>query len=134
MTQLMKRKDSIYQYQLTLESNQRKNYTRRKKKLSYRNELLELRRRKAIEQDFTTHILEKYSPFMTDEAIKENQRKSQMMQSIYDQKIAQIEPLAQQEQQQQLVDAVLDAVRNQDNYLSETLDKSLESVLKMLKF
>ena len=57
-----------------------------------------------------------------------------MMQSIYDQKIAQIEPLAQQEQQQQLVDAVLDAVRNQDNYLSETLDKSLESVLKMLKF
>ena len=40
--------------------------------MSYRDELLELRKRKSIEQDFITNILEKYSPFMTEEAIKEN--------------------------------------------------------------
>ena len=102
--------------------------------MSYTSELKELKQQQQFQRLFATQILDKYSPFMTDNAVKENERRSQMMLSFYDQKIAQLEKLAQQEQKEQIVNAVIDAVINQDNYISGTIEKSLETEQKSLKF
>ena len=102
--------------------------------MSYTEELKELKRQQLVQRVFSSDVLDNYSPFMTDDAKRENQRRSQMMLDIYDYKIAQIEPLAQNEQKEQIVNAVINAVSNQDNYISGTLEKSLQKVLQSLNF
>ena len=100
--------------------------------MKYTNELAELKKARQFQQDFT-NIVNQYSPFMTEKALQQNISKSQMMINIYDQKIAKIEELAKQEEQQDIVNAVVSAVNSQDKYVSSQIEKSLESVFKTLK-
>ena len=100
--------------------------------MKYTNELAELKKARQFQQDFT-NIVNQYSHFMTEKAIQQNISKSQMMINIYDQKIAKLEELAKQEEQQDIVNAVVSAVNSQDKYVSSQIEKSLESVFKTLK-
>ena len=100
--------------------------------MKYTNELAELKKARQFQQDFT-NIVNQYSPFMTQKALQQNISKSQMMINIYDQKIAKLEELAKQEEQKDIVDAVVSAVNSQDKYVSSQIEKSLESVFKTLK-
>lgn len=100
--------------------------------MKYTNELAELKKARQFQQDFT-NIVNQYSPFMTEKALQQNISKSQMMINIYDQKIAKLEELAKQEEQKDIVDAVVSAVNSQDKYVSSQIEKSLESVFKTLK-
>lgn len=100
--------------------------------MKYTNELAELKKSRQFQQDFT-NIVNQYSPFMTEKALQQNISKSQMMINIYNQKIAKIEELAKQEEQQDIVNAVVSAVNSQDKYVSSQIEKSLESVFKTLK-
>ena len=100
--------------------------------MKYTNELAELKKARQFQQDFT-NIVNQYSPFMTEKALQQNISKSQMMINIYDQKIAKLEELAKQEEQKDIVDAVVSAVNSQDKYVSRQIEKSLESVFKTLK-
>lgn len=100
--------------------------------MKYTNELAELKKARQFQQDFT-NIVNQYSPFMTEKALQQNISKSQMMINIYDQKIAKLEELAKQEEQQDIVNAVVSAVNSQDKYISSQIEKSLESVFKTLK-
>ena len=100
--------------------------------MKYTNELAELKKARQFQQDFT-NIVNQYSPFMTEKALQQNISKSQMMINIYDQKIAKLEELAKQEEQQDIVNAVVSAVNSQDKYVSSQIEKSLESVFKTLK-
>lgn len=100
--------------------------------MKYTNELAELKKARQFQQDFT-NIVNQYSPFMTQKALQQNISKSQMMINIYDQKISKLEELAKQEEQKDIVDAVVSAVNSQDKYVSSQIEKSLESVFKTLK-
>ena len=100
--------------------------------MKYTNELAELKKARQFQEDFT-NIVNQYSPFMTEKALQQNISKSQMMINIYDQKIAKLEELAKQEEQQDIVNAVVSAVNSQDKYVSSQIEKSLESVFKSLK-
>ena len=100
--------------------------------MKYTNELAELKKASQFQQDFTK-IVNQYSPFMTEKALQQNISMSQMMINIYDQKIAKLEELAKQEEQQDVVNAVVSAVNSQDKYVSSQIEKSLESVFKTLK-
>ena len=100
--------------------------------MKYTNELAELKKARQFQQDFT-NIVNQYSPFMTEKALQQNISKSQMMINIYDQKIAKLEELAKQEEQQDIVDAVVSAVNSQDKYVSSQIEKSLENVFKTIK-
>ena len=100
--------------------------------MRYTNELAELKKARQFQEDFT-NIVNQYSPFMTVKALQHNISKSQMMINIYDQKIAKLEELAKQEEQQDIVNAVVSAVNSQDKYVSSQIEKSLESVFKSLK-
>ena len=92
--------------------------------MSYSAELKELKQQEHFQRIFATQILDKYSPFMADNAKQENARHSQMLLNIYEQKIAQLEPLAQKEQQEQIINAVINAVINQDECISGIIEKS----------
>ena len=100
--------------------------------MKYTNELAELKKARQFQQDFT-NIVNQYSPFMTEKALQQNISKSQMMINIYDEKIAKLEELAKQEEQQDIVNAIVSAVNSQDKYVSSQIEKSLESVFKTLK-
>lgn len=47
---------------------------------------------------------------MSDTAKRENERRNQTLLELYDFKIAQLEPLAQQEQKEEIINSVVNAV------------------------
>lgn len=101
--------------------------------MNYSNQLRQIEKARMIEQYFSTSILDNFNSQMTNSAREYNTRHSQDLLNIYDYKIAQLQPLVQKENQQQIVSSVLEAITSQNEYISEVTLKSIRDLLEGLK-
>lgn len=102
--------------------------------MSYKETLLQLKKARLIEQQLNTSFINKYAYLMTQQAKSYNLQQSQMLIDAYDRKILQIQPLAEQEQQEEFIQNVINNVEQSDKNIQDCLEKSLNDALSKLNF
>ena len=101
--------------------------------MSYRNEIQQLKAQRRFNDIAESNLYSALGSSMSDEARDENKRNFQMRRELIDSRIEQLEPLAQKELEQEMIQNILRGVQEQSGQLSDVIIDSLQKALDSLK-